>query len=946
MVREAAGKPLAVGLAALTLALAGACSPPLAGPSRSLPASGSRGIERHLAAAETHTYTLPRAPGEILTITVEQRGVDVELRLVAGGDVRTRIDSPNGRQGVERLWTLADDADQVLEIVAEKDRGGSYGLSLERRPGDDGGRAKVLAEGLFARAEGARREGTGASRAAARELLATAREAFAALGDEARLADCQDRRGRLALLGGHGAEAAEAYASALPALRRQHRPADLADALNGLGQAYRLLGRASEALPLHEEAERIFAALGIAEGEARSLDQQGRTLDAAGRSAEAFGVYERELAAWRRAEQPLEVGLTFANRGRLRAALGDFEGAQADFATASPLLAAAGRVGDVASLEIDLGPVLFWLGRPLEARTTVRRALVACRRRGDRAEEAKALANLAWLELGQGVPTRAAELAHAAGARFARLGQPEGQALANLLLGRAHLDRSRLEDAEAALAAARATFGAAGHRAGLAATAQLLARVDLARGDLDRAQEWSERALGEIETLRDDVAPGDHRSALLAKQGDIYEVAIEVLARRELAEPGRGFGWQALAVAEQARARSLLDTLGSPRGTLGAAELSRRHPPPGTVEVVYALGQGQSWVFVRDRAALRLWPLAGRDVLEAAARQARFLLAEGDRVTSRGQTAAVLEELSRELLAPWLPSPPPARLLIVPDGALAYVPFAALPRPEDPAAAPLLTTTEITYAPSLSTRARLAERASRQTREALLAVVADPVFSAADPRFRGHRLDTVGAPAFPRLVHSGREADALIALAGPRPSFLATGFAARRELLGSHPWTAYAYLHFATHAVVDPRMPARSGLALSHLTPDGTPVDGFVRVPELARLQLAADLVVLSACESAGGRQVRGEGLVGLVQAFFESGARAVLVSLFPVEDQDAAELMVRFYQGLLVAGRPPAQALRAAQRSMLDDPGRAAPAHWGAWVLLGADGENSSPHR
>ena len=137
----------------------------------------------------------------------------------------------------------------------------------------------------------------------------------------------------------------------------------------------------------------------------------------------------------------------------------------------------------------------------------------------------------------------------------------------------------------------------------------------------------------------------------------------------------------------------------------------------------------------------------------------------------------------------------------------------------------------------------------------------------------------------------------------------------------------YRLVHFATHGILDADHPELSGLLLS---------DGFLRAHEIYRLSLPADLVVLSACRTALGREMRGEGLVGLTRGFLHAGARGVLVSLWEVEDRATAELMRRFYRGMLKEGRPPAEALRHAQAALRREPGWEAPYFWAGFVLQG----------
>ncbi len=123
---------------------------------------------------------------------------------------------------------------------------------------------------------------------------------------------------------------------------------------------------------------------------------------------------------------------------------------------------------------------------------------------------------------------------------------------------------------------------------------------------------------------------------------------------------------------------------------------------------------------------------------------------------------------------------------------------------------------------------------------------------------------------------------------------------------------------------------------LSMVDPQGRPRDGFLRLDDIYRLNLPADLVVLSACRTALGREIRGEGMVGLTRGFFSAGARQVLVSLWPVEDRATAELMRRFYLAMLGRGRPPAAALREAQTAMWRDEGWRSAYYWAGFSLQG----------
>jgi CHAT domain-containing protein len=253
--------------------------------------------------------------------------------------------------------------------------------------------------------------------------------------------------------------------------------------------------------------------------------------------------------------------------------------------------------------------------------------------------------------------------------------------------------------------------------------------------------------------------------------------------------------------------------------------------------------------------------------------------------------------------------------------------------------------------------------ASRPPAPYALAVLADPVFSQDDPR-----VQKAGAPAgvpatspvlsrgeeaardadlvraardtavgsFARLTWTRREAELAAAQAGERKSFVALDFKANRETATRPDLARYRIVHFATHGLLDSRHPEISGLVLSRVDEQGRPRDGVLRLPDIYNLDLGAELVVLSGCETALGREIRGEGLMGMSRGFFHAGASTVLASLWAVRDRATALLMQRFYHALFQEGRSPAAALRSAQLAMRQDPSWRDPYFWAAFTLQG----------
>jgi CHAT domain-containing protein len=163
-----------------------------------------------------------------------------------------------------------------------------------------------------------------------------------------------------------------------------------------------------------------------------------------------------------------------------------------------------------------------------------------------------------------------------------------------------------------------------------------------------------------------------------------------------------------------------------------------------------------------------------------------------------------------------------------------------------------------------------------------------------------------------------------------------TGFDANRAAILDSNLADFRLVHFATHGKVDSRYPSLSWLAFSRFDAQANAREGLLRLHDIYELELAADLVTMSACDTALGREIRGEGLAGLVQGFMYAGARSVLASLWQVPDRATAELMGNFYRNLLEHDQSPPEALRNAQAALASRARFRHPYFWSAFVLQG----------
>jgi CHAT domain-containing protein len=193
-----------------------------------------------------------------------------------------------------------------------------------------------------------------------------------------------------------------------------------------------------------------------------------------------------------------------------------------------------------------------------------------------------------------------------------------------------------------------------------------------------------------------------------------------------------------------------------------------------------------------------------------------------------------------------------------------------------------------------------------------------------------------GVTDLARLPHSREEAQTIAALADPRASWTALDFAANRSAALAASWSSYSIVHFATHSLINARNPELSGIVLSLYDAHGNAEDGFLRMSDIYNMHVPADLVVLSVCDSAVGKDVGSEGPANLARAFFYAGARRVIATLWPVDDRASVAFMRELYSGILGHGLAPQDALTRAQRELQQNPRWGAPYYWAPFVLEG----------
>ncbi len=406
-----------------------------------------------------------------------------------------------------------------------------------------------------------------------------------------------------------------------------------------------------------------------------------------------------------------------------------------------------------------------------------------------------------------------------------------------------------------------------------------------------------------------------------------------------------------------------------------------------TLLLEYALGEDRSYLWAITRDSLTSYELPKEELIQRSAMQVYEMLTarntnksgETDlqrkaRITdAEAKVPAASQALSQMLLGPAAAQLGDKRLVIVADGALQYIPFAMLPDPvvggRSSAIAknigqPLIVGHEVVSLPSASALAiQRTELAGRQPAPKMLAVIADPVFDRTDVRFKStpsapdekalaktempadtRGLEHIADPSatekgrlvIRRLPFTRQEADGILALAPTNSSLRETDFQASRSNVLSGNLAQYRYVHFATHGLMDSERPGLSALVLSTVDAEGKPQNGFLRANDIYNMKLPAELVVLSACQTGLGKEVKGEGLIGLTRGFMYAGAKRVVVSLWSVNDKATSDLMTNFYRGMLKNNERPAAALRAAQIEMWKQKKWQSPYYWAAFTMQG----------
>jgi CHAT domain-containing protein len=769
-------------------------------------------------------------------------------------------------------------------------------------------------------------------------------------------------------------------------------------AVSQIGLTLARIGELQEALRYLEEALPVFSSLRDGRNECFTLNSMGRIHRTLGDKQKGIEFHNRALETVRTNKSGLDVeayslgnlGIAYLDSGDTQKALEFFEQAvKLSRIVGDPLGEGDGLkgIGDISYLLGDYQKALDSLNRSLRLRQSI----------SDRRREAGTLHSLAQVNYSLG--------------NFDEARKQIEQALEIQESLRANVISQQLR--ETIFTSAQSSFAlyidllmqlhkknpTAGHEAAaLQASERARGRglLDLlSESQADIRQGVSKNLLELERSLRQRISDKDvARTALLSKKSTQAQAAFLDKEINELTARYRE------VEVEIRQSSPRYAALTQPR-PLSATEIQKQLDD-NTVLLEFALGEKRSWLWAVTPSSIDSFQLPPSREIESPARKlyelltarqpikgetedqykARVTDAEAKLQTESAMLSQVLlGQIGARLQQEWKSK----RLAIVASGALEYIPFAALPVPQGQqkannprSAEPLIAEHEIVNLPSVSALATIrSETAGRKRAEKNLAIIADPVFEANDPRVRNALIKTANNTSivtvrsgndgptqsvsqasvradsdlvrslrsfnlinerggFQRLPFSREEADAIASLTSSDSLVKATDFQANRQIATNGELAHYRIVHFATHGLLNSDRPELSGLVLSLIDEAGNQQDGFLRMHEIYNLQMPADLIVLSACQTALGKEIKGEGLVGLTRGFMYAGAQRVVASLWQVDDLATAELMKRFYRGMLKDGLRPAQALRNAQLELLKQKRWSSAFFWAPFCIQG----------
>jgi CHAT domain-containing protein len=686
---------------------------------------------------------------------------------------------------------------------------------------------------------------------------------------------------------GEKQKALEYYNQALPLYRAVGDRGEEASTLSGIGSVYDSLGEMQKALESLNQALLLRRAVGDRGGEAFTLNNIGSVYNSLGELQKALEFFNQALLLFRALGDRGGQALTLNNMGSVYNSLGEKQKALELLNQALPLLRAVGdRNREAAATLNNIGGVYSDLGENQKALEFFNQALLLRRAVGDRGGEANTLNSIGSVYSSLGEQQKALEYYNQALPLLQAVGDRGGEASIINNMGAVYNSLGEKEKALEYYNQALPLTQAVGDRDGEATTLYNTAVLQRSQGNLKASLTLMDSAITIIEDLRTKIGSQERRASYFATVQNKYEFYIDLLMQLHQQNPSQGYDALAFHASERARARSLLELLTEANANI------RQGVDPKLLEQEQKLQQ-----------------------------QLNSFDYQKYQLLSSQHTQQQVDEIKQKI-----------------DNVL-------------------LVQNEIITLPSASTVAiQRRQLQNRPTAAKTLAVLADPIFAANDSRVASTSTQPISetlnnsaltrasrnlglgdsGKVYDRLPNTRTEAEKILALVPQTQRLQALDFDASFAKATDPNLAQYQIVHLATHGLVDPVNPELSGIVLSLYNKNGEPQDGFLRLHDIFNLNLPAELVVLSACQTGLGKETKGEGLVGLTRGFMYAGARRVVVSLWSVNDAATSELMAKFYQKMLQGGQNPITALREAQLEMWNSQNRQSPYYWAAFTVQG----------
>jgi len=915
-------------------------------------------VEREIKGGETHSFTVQIGANQTARVEIEQKGIDVSLAAYKpSGEKFIETESPSGVQGSDLiLVTAIESGEYKIEISPADPRSsvGKYVVKLtEIRPtvpndteiNEAAARITKLANETVALRQSGTREGRRKALEKFREIIALSRIK-------------QDKIWEVVILLSSGLiyeqlgelqNALNFYLQGLTLSREIGSRQYEGSALNNLAVNYNALGEYETAILYLNQAITLQRETGNKRGEGVNLNNFGTVYLLLGDLPKAETFYRQALVLRREIKDQRGEGFALNNLGQVFLQSGDLPKAIDFLQQALVLRRTIGdRSGEATTLR-NLGKAFWFSGDKTKAFEHFEQANLLAKQLGDRRVEADSFYRLALAEKERGNLPKAIENIESGlqiieqirgefinpelrAAYFSTV-QDFYELYTDLLVSR--YQKSKIQyDIELALQI--------GERARTRSLVELLqeARVNIKQGVDEKIVEREadlQDSLNAKYRQRTQLLSGKPTPEQLSKLTNEINSLTTDLEKLQVQIRLENPRYAALKQTETLSAKGIQNLLDS-----------------DTVLLEYKLGATRSFLWLVTKNSTEIFILPPRTEIETAAKDFYNSIVSRDK-TKEAKTNDLSKKLSAVLLAPIADKITGKRLAIVADGILQFIPFASLQvsGSKSKVESLLIENNEIVVLPSANVLAEIRRNsAESKTPEKTLTIFADAVFEANDTRLSS--VAKIVNPTqqtsdlskvlrdfdlnagFPRLLSSRIEARNISTFLPKNQADLNIDFDANRENVTEKSLENYRILHFATHGLLDTSRPELSGLVLSLFDKDGTAQDGFLRLNQIYNLILNSDLVVLSACQTALGKDVRGEGLIGLTRGFMYAGAKRIVASLWKVDDAATAEFMKRFYRNHLQKKLAPAAALRAAQNEMKQIPRFRAPYFWAGFTIQG----------